>query len=48
MVENIHAVTKMAGKYPQESYFAVVCVIQSECILLQRVKKDTRQAVTGV
>ena len=35
------AITKMVGKYPQESYAAVVCAIQLEWIFLQCVTKDT-------
>ena len=46
--KNICAITKMLGEYPQESYVAVVCVIQPEWIFLQRVKKDTGCAILGV
>ena len=35
---NIHAVTKMVGKYSQEDYAAVVCVIDLEWIFLQFMK----------
>ena len=35
------------GKYPQESYAAVVCAIQSEWIFLQGVIKYTGQAFFG-
>ena len=38
--KNIRTITKTAGKYPQESYAAVVRVIQSEWIFLHHVKKD--------
>ena len=38
----------MADKYPQESYSAVAHEIQSECIFLKRVTKDTGQAFTGM
>ena len=46
--KNICAITKMLGEYPQESYVAVVCVIQPEWIFLQRVTKDTGCAFLGV
>ena len=41
-------VRKTTGKYPQESYSAVVCAIQSECIFLQRVTRDTGDSSTWV
>ena len=40
--------TEMVGKYPKESYAAVVCEIQPEWIFLQRVTKDTVHAFAGV
>ena len=43
--ENIHAITETAGKYPQDSYAAVVCAIQLEWIFLQHVIKGTGRAV---
>ena len=46
--KNIRTTTKTAGKYPQESYAMVVCVIQSEWIFLQCVIKDTVYAFIGV
>ena len=33
--KNTHTIIKTAKKYPQESYTAVVCVIQSKWIFLQ-------------
>ena len=45
---NIRVVTKTVGKYHQESYVAVVHVIQSEWIFLQHVTKDGGQAFSGV
>ena len=45
---NIHAFTKISGKYPQESYAAVVCSIQREWIFLQHVIKYLGQAFAGV
>ena len=41
-------ISETMGKYPQESYNAVVRAIQSECIFLQRVTMDTGDAVAGV
>ena len=38
----------MAEKYPQEIYAVVVCVIQLKWVFLKCVKKDTRQAFSGV
>ena len=35
--KKISTISETAGKYPQESYFAVVRAIQSECIFLQRI-----------
>ena len=35
--QNISTISKTAGKYPQESYAAVVRVVQPEWIFLQRV-----------
>ena len=46
--KNINMISETAGKYPQESYSAVVCVIQSEWIFLQRVTWDMGYAFTGV
>ena len=46
--KNISMISETAGKYPQESYAAVVCVIQSEWIFLQCVTWDTGYAFTGV
>ena len=40
---DIRALSKMAHNYPQQSYAAVACVVQSKWIFLQRVKKDTGQ-----
>ena len=37
----IHALSKTVDKYPQESYAAVVRVVQLEWVFLQRVTKDT-------
>ena len=39
-VKNINMIRKTAGKYPQYSYAAVICAIQSEWIFLQRVTWD--------
>ena len=41
-------ITKTVGKYPQESYAAVVCVIQLEWIYLQRAKKYMGNTFEGV
>ena len=38
--QNIWTIRKTAGKYPQERYAAMVCVIQSEWIFLQRLTMD--------
>ena len=46
--KNISMISKTAGKYPQESYAAVVCVIQSEWIFLQRITWDTGELFAGV
>ena len=45
---NINTVRKTAGKYPQESYAAVVHVIQSELIFLQCVTWDAGDSFAGV
>ena len=39
---------KKKRKYPQESYDAVVCVVQLEWILLKRIKNNMGDAFTGV
>ena len=44
----IFMISKIAGKYPNESYAAVACVIQSEGIFIQRVTWDTGDAFAGV
>ena len=41
-------ISKIAGKYPQESYAEVVRSIQSEWIFLQRVTWDTGDEFAGV
>ena len=41
-------ISETVGKYPQESYAAVVRTIQSEWIFLQRVTWDTGDAFGGV
>ena len=46
--KNINTIRETAGKYPQESYAAVVHSIQSEWIFLQRVTWDTGDSFTGV
>ena len=46
--KNINTISKNAGKYPQESYVAVVRAIQSEWIFLQHVTWDTGDEFTGV
>ena len=46
--KNIGTVSKTAGKYPQESYAAVVCAIKSEWIFIQRVTWDTEDTFSGV
>ena len=40
--------TKTAGKYPQEIYVVVVCVVQSELTFFQCVTKDTGHAFSVV
>ena len=45
---NISTIRKTAGKYPQDSYTAVVRTIQSEWIFLQHVTWDTWDAFAGV
>ena len=44
---HISAISETTGKYPQESYSAVVRTIQSEWIFLQRVTWDTRDVFAG-
>ena len=46
--ENISMISKTTGKYPQESYAAVVRKIQSEWIFIQRVTWDTGDSFAGV
>ena len=46
--KNINTIGKTVGKYPQESYAAVVRAIQSEWIFLQRVTWDTGNSFAGV
>ena len=46
--KNINTIRKTVGKYPQESYAAVVPTIQSEWIFLQRVTWDTGDLFAGV
>ena len=46
--KNINTISKTAGKYPQESYAAVLCEIQSEWIFIQRVTWDTGDLFAGV
>ena len=45
---NITKIRKTVVKYPQESYATVVCAIQWEWKFLQRIKKNTGDAFTGV
>ena len=45
---DICALIKTVDKYTQESYATVACAVQSECIFLQLVMKDTIQAFTGM
>ena len=45
---NIHKVRENAGKYTHEIYATVVCAIQWEWTFLQRIKKNTGDAFTGV
>ena len=46
--KNIHTISETGGKYPQESYAAVVRAIQSEWIFIQRVTWDTGDEFAGV
>ena len=46
--KNINTISETIGKYPQESYAAVVHVIQSEWIFFQRVIWDTGYAFSEV
>ena len=46
--KNIFTIIKTEGKYTQEYYSAVVRVIQSEWIFLQRVTKNTGCVFAGV
>ena len=46
--KNIIMIRETAGKYPQESYAAVVHANQSEWIILQRATWDTGDAFVGV
>ena len=46
--KNINTISKTTGKYPQESYAAVVHAIQSLWIFLQRVTWYTWDAFAGV
>ena len=41
-------ISETVGKYPQESYAAVVRTIQSEWIFLQRVTWDTGDTFAGL
>ena len=45
---DINSLIKMVDKYPQSSYAAVACAVQSEWIFLQCVTNDTGQAFTGL
>ena len=45
---NINMIRKTAGKYPQESYSAVVCAIQSEWIFIQCLTWYTGNLFAGV
>ena len=45
---NINTIREIVGGYPQESYAALVCTIQSEWIFLQPVTWDTRYLFAGV
>ena len=47
LYNNIKTIRKTVGKYPQESYTAVVREIQSEMIFIQHVTWDTRDVFTG-
>ena len=46
--KNINTIRKTAGKYPQESYSAVVCAIQSEWIFIQCLTWYTGNLFAGV
>ena len=46
--KNISTIRKTTGKYPQESYIAVLRVIQPEWVFLQRVTWDTGDTFAGV
>ena len=46
--KNINVISKVAWKYPQKSYAAVVPTIQSELIFLQRVTSDTGDTFAGM
>ena len=46
--KNINIISKTEGKYPHESYVAVVRVIQSGCIFLQCATWDTGDSFSGV
>ena len=46
--KNINTISKTAAKFPQESYAAVVRVIQSEWIFLQHLTWDTGDAFAGM
>ena len=46
--KNICAITERDGKYPQDSYAAVVRVIKLENIFLKRVTKDAGHALEGM
>ena len=46
--KKINTISKTAGKYPQESYTAVLYEIQSEWIFIQHVTWDTGDAFAGV
>ena len=46
--KNISTIRKTAGKYPQGSYSAMVCPIQSEWIFLQCVNWDTGDLLVEV
>ena len=46
--KKIRTITKMAGKYSQESYDVLVCTIKSEFIFLKCVTKYTRHVFAGV
>ena len=48
MGEKFNTISENVGKYPQESYAAVVRVIQSEWIFLQRFTQGTGDTFAGV